>query len=345
MKNKIKLKIHSVYWLTSGITEFIAYTLPYYEPSGKANALYWTTSVLNIVVNMAEFYTYYFILIPAFLIVKRSYPKFLISMLLVMIIGMTCRYFMWNTYNFLYLNTSFEKGFTEKFSSMLSVATFYALFSIMVKFIEVWIETELKKKELLNANASSKIDFLKSQISPHYLFNTLNNVYSLSMVSKNKTADALEKLNKTFEYLTKIEKCSTVKLSEELDYIESFIELSKIRVANTDKIIVNLDKTSLHKEIYPLLLIPFVENAFKHSNLNDEGNYIKISSTSLPNGITFEVENSIPSQMKSKDSKKGIGLKNLKERLSLLYNKNQYEISTQIKNNSFYAKLKIDYVH
>jgi two-component system, LytTR family, sensor kinase len=343
MKKATIIKIHIAYWIFSGTTQFIAFTLPYYTPGGQGEVLYWITSVLNVLTNVAEFYLFYSILIPLYILGKSDYFKFVLVAIPVMLLAMSCRFLNWNSYTIVYGSMDFVNDFKAKFEYLLAQETYYPILALMVRYIEYWVDSEYKKSKLSSLTLASKIDFLKSQISPHFLFNTLNNVYALSMTSREKTSVALTKLQDTFEYLKKIEHESTVTIEEEVAYLQSFVELSKMRVSNSDNVRVDVESISHGRRIYPMLLIPFVENAFKHSNLNDEDNYITIKLESNHDFLKLTVENSIPKHVKSKDKQHGIGLSNLKERLKMLYPNGDYLIETYIENETHYAKLKIDY--
>ncbi len=198
-----------------------------------------------------------------------------------------------------------------------------AIMLLMVSFIlkkaehSQLIEQELE--QLKAQNFETELKFLRSQINPHFLFNSLNNIYSLSVIKSERTPDMLVKLSSMLRYL--IYECNVdkVSLEKEIEYISNYIELQKLK----DDQISNIRFTHQgnNAEISPMLLMPFVENAFKHSKIEDtEKSWIDISLDIKESGkLCFTVENSIPPVPTTKDATGGVGITNVKKRLELLY--------------------------
>ena len=164
------------------------------------------------------------------------------------------------------------------------------------------------------------IKFLKSQINPHFLFNVLNNIYALTVIKSDKAPDNLMRLSEMLRYMLYDSNDGKVPLQKEIDYLENYISLASLKDSRGLNVKVEIDKSQPGIKVAPLLFIPFVENAFKHSKIEDLKNgFINISLITSSEQIEFSVENSIPSVSFKKDKLRGIGLTNTKKRLELLY--------------------------
>ena len=342
MNRKTLIRAHLIYWSIYIVLTFFAYTFPYYDPLGNHLWVYWLGTVLGYVVSILEFYFYYKIVIPRFLLLKCSPIKFLFISFCIMVVGMCARAVIWNLYAFLYQEIPVE-AIHGHFFSLLQVAVFYPSITIVVKVVEAWITSEYEKNQLKDLTIESKVKFLKTQINPHFIFNTLNNIYSLSLKNREKAGVGLEKLQSTFKYLKKVETSSVVSIQETEEYISSYIELSKMRLLHPEKVNYSFERESNNLHIYPMLLVPFIENAFKHSNPVKDHDYITIQVKCKEEYISIEVCNTIPEGIKSKDQESGIGLKNVKERLQLLFSKDQFQMDITQNETEFVSKLKMPY--
>lgn len=217
----------------------------------------------------------------------------------------------------------FFKSMMRTFPSVMAIL----LLSILYR---MFTQKKLKEKQEItfkNEHLLSEMKFLKSQVNPHFLFNSLNNIYALVYLKSERAPTMLMKLSEMLRYM--LYECNDewVPLAKEIAYIENYIELQQLKTEHPQNIIANFGKIETDKLIPPLLLIPFVENSFKHSRIEDTKNgWISMHLTSTDNGIQFIIVNSIPSKPIAKDEVGGIGLKNVKRRLELLY-PNNYELT------------------
>jgi len=209
------------------------------------------------------------------------------------------------------------------FFFIITRSFFAALFifglSTSYKVTIEWFNSERQKKELENEKLASELAFLKSQINPHFLFNTLNNVYSLAFKKSDDTPDAIIKLSKLMRYMLYESNERQVFLSKEIDYLHNYIDLQKLRLPETVEIKFNVEGDIEGRLIEPMLLIPFVENAFKHGVSYNEKSQINISIKLNADELLFVVDNKINNAQLTEESGSGIGLLNVKRRLSLLY--------------------------
>jgi LytS/YehU family sensor histidine kinase len=200
------------------------------------------------------------------------------------------------------------------------------------------------QKELGQSNAS--FDFLRSQINPHFLFNALNTIYGTALQEKaERTSEGIEKLGDMMRFMLQENMQEKISLVRELDYLNNYIALQKLRTdINPGIRIETLIAPPLHTiEIAPMLIIPFVENAFKHGISFREPSHIKVNLEMKDNTLYFDVYNSRhpkPEIDPEKDHT-GIGLENVKQRLNLLY-LNKHELIIRETGKEFFVHLTIE---
>ncbi len=201
---------------------------------------------------------------------------------------------------------------------------------------------EKEMAQLKSEKLKAEMNFLKSQINPHFLFNALNNIYTLSVIKSDDTPDNLLKLSGMLRYMLYDCKEDRVPLKKELEYIDNFVELNKLKDSKGLNIELNIDRSQPNLMVAPLIFVPFIENAFKHSKIEDlDKGWIKINLKAEENTLFFNVKNSVPELTSTKDSVGGIGLKNVKRQLELLYPGN-HELDIQKTANTFDVSLKIN---
>jgi two-component system, LytTR family, sensor kinase len=205
--------------------------------------------------------------------------------------------------------------------SILPVAAIFAL-STSIEVSQEWARQDKSRQEAENDKLHSELEFLKFQINPHFLFNTLNNIYSLASDKSDTTETAILKLSNLLRYAiyeTNVEKIS---LGREIEQIENYLELQKLRLSAKKNIVIDfqLGDNLTNYQIAPMLLLPFVENAFKHGISYLQDSKIVISLAKVGNDLIFKVLNQKPVQVSPlKDEYSGIGLSNVKRRLDLIY--------------------------
>ena len=203
-------------------------------------------------------------------------------------------------------------------------------------YLDAYVRNKLELEKITNDQLQTELKFLKAQFHPHFLFNALNTIYFQMDENVEAAKKTVEKFSELLRYQL-YDQQQTVSINQEIEYLQSFIELQKVRSSERLKLNVSFDNSLDGQQVYPLLLLPLVENAFKYVG----GDYeISIACTVTAGEIKFEVENSIPVQS-SAGKNGGIGLENLKRRLELLY-PGRHELSLQKSSNRFVASLKLD---
>lgn len=202
-----------------------------------------------------------------------------------------------------------------------------------------WANSEKQKEELEKENAENLLEMLRHQVSPHFFMNTLNNIHTLIDISGETAKDAVMKLSKMMRYLLYETANDTTTLQKEVEFIESYVELMKLRVSEKVDIQVNLPTQIPIKNLPPLLFTSFIENAFKHGVSYQKPSYIHIQLLTDEKRLVLQVKNS--QGMVSKDEEgSGIGLENVKKRLELLYLDN-YQLDIFNKKEEYAIHLSI----
>jgi LytS/YehU family sensor histidine kinase len=214
-----------------------------------------------------------------------------------------------------------------------------------VKLTKDWITQKNHANELEKINLETELAFLRSQVQPHFFFNTLNNLYSLTLDKSDKAPDTVLKLSELMSYVVYEAKKKKALLSREINHIHNYLDLERLRYG--DRLDVSFEMTGEidSLQIAPVLLLPFVENSFKHGVGNHlERIPIKINIDVIPKQLIFRIEND---KLDKNDNNglispeyHGVGLKNTRRRLEILY-QNQYDLTIDEDNDKFITTLKI----
>lgn len=265
--------------------------------------------------------------------------------------------------SFLYLEPTYPNTYGDFYNTKLGHLSLVERlgFSGMIKYIILskipmlffptailiaanFYQSQKKLLEIREQKQAAELSALKSQLNPHFIFNTLNNIYSLALKKSDRAPEAIAKLSGIFDYV--LYRCNEkfVYLSDEIEMIENFIALEKLRFSN--RINVTLDNQVQHEsKVAPLLYLSLVENAFKHGVANELGEAkINLRFTEDQQNITFQIENSKPKVATPSELKPSIGLQNLKRQLELLYPAGTHSLEVYEDEGSYIAKLKLDKV-
>ncbi|TYA78441.1 sensor histidine kinase [Seonamhaeicola marinus] len=339
-----KIILHLLFW--AGVLLFYTYFFGF--NSGNFNYVL-SFSVFLMPITVATTYVFIYKLIPEYLITKR-YLKFgfytfctiVISAYLIVISVF---------YGLIYLSNFEYKDMAPISRSLLFVTTAvylvviiasgYKLLKLNLKHSKETSELENKILEAQLKLKEQELNYLKMQIHPHFLFNTLNTMYGFALKKANETPEMILKLSNLLDYLLyKVDK-PFVSLIDEIHHIKDYIELEKMRFNNTLNINFNVKETvSNDIQIAPMLLLPFVENSFKHGTLRNGILTINSRISCDVKSLSFFIENTC-----SEDGfdNTGIGLTNIQKRLDLLY-KDKYLLKIDHKNGIFKVELQLDLV-
>lgn len=336
---KIKqVLLHVIFWL--GVLLFYSYFFENNPEHRKDTILF---ALFLMPTTIATTYVASYKLIPDYLLVKR-YWRFALYSLYTFIISL---YLLFVTifFSFIYISNfqytemnPLTKNVFVIFSAVYLIVIVVSAFKLLqlnlsqtskAKALETKIlDTQLKLKE-------QELNYLKMQIHPHFLFNTLNTMYGFALKKADQTPDMILKLSNLLDYLLYQAKKPVVSISEEIAHLEDYIELEKMRFNDTLNVDFNYNIEDENMSIAPMLLLPFVENSFKHGHLNHGVLDIKINLFAQGQQLDFSVINTY---CKSQNTNSGIGLINIKKRLELLYQDNY---TLQITEQKDYFKVKL----
>lgn len=332
MNKRNRVILHLIFWIIDITFSFFVFQLPSFEWKHPLIHLY-DCSWAHITAILYFYINYYFI-VPRFLL-KKKYIQYVIYTGLNIVVFIILSAYFWNHYEF---RTPLLSN--NQISNLVNASLYYFLVSTAIKMLDYWLKSEMRRKILEREIKETELLYLKSQMSPHFLFNTLNNIYGLSLKNNPQTSLAISQLKDLMIYMANYEKSKKIALLEEINYLKSFIALNKLRsIAKTEFNIKDDPMLNLF-QIEPMILLPFFENAFKHGYYGVDGIVI-IDIFFDKNSFNFSIKNTI-NIGKRKDAIGGIGIPNVKRRLELLYPEN-YNLNAFSENGWFMVELKINF--
>ena len=214
-----------------------------------------------------------------------------------------------------------QSGPIPSYANFLILSVLIAGFDTGLQSTLRWTKVEQEKTQMEKENVASQLALLRNQISPHFFMNTLNNIHSLVDINSEEAKMAIIKLSKMMRYLLYDTENQTTSLKKEIDFVESFINLMKLRFSEKVKISTNFPPSVPDKSIPPMLLIPLIENSFKHGVSYKEKSFISLDLIVGNDRMMFTVKNGKPEKLRY-DDYAGVYLLNAHKRLELLYGKN-----------------------
>jgi two-component system LytT family sensor kinase len=302
-------------------------------------------SLLLMPVTIGTTYTTIYYLIPKHLLTKQYFLFFLHGIYVVIISAYLITLSIYGGLFFFYHLTADEMLPISKSLILVFVGVYTIVFVASVFSLERQnqntitknqdLKNQLLERELkLNAQ---KLDYLKMQIHPHFLFNTLNTIYGFSLQKSDHAPDMILKLSNLLDYLLYQVNDSSVELKQEVEHIQDYIALEQLRFQDVLKVNFKIGGEGQSVRIAPMLMLPFVENAFKHGNIRNGFLEIKINLELKKEVLCFSIYNSIDKNL-DRNNKAGIGLKNIKSRLALLY-KDNYDLKIATDDDFFRVDL------
>jgi two-component system, LytTR family, sensor kinase len=340
MDKRKRIIFHISFWLilyfSSDILSFLGEKSYTFQFGKYQNPLHYSSWFLKLMV------TYLILFFFNKYLGKKLYIQLILSFLVVCGIYVALRYsieeilfFKWfGFHNYSEESRQFPYYFTDNVYNVIS----YSFYAFFLKMIEDFFINEREKTSLLTEKLNAEQAFLKNQLNPHFLFNTLNNIYSLTLNKSEKAPEAVLKLSELMRYMLYESNIEKVNLATEVKYLENFIELQKYRYAGKTYINFEVVGNLNQYKIAPLLLISFVENAFKHGEVNIEDKPLNISLLINENNLNFTVKNYKKDQYK--DELGGIGLENVKRRLQLIY-PNNHSLEVKETADTYFCELNL----
>ena len=339
-----RLKRHFIFWLAVFSYHFVRISL-FYPPNHfleNIRSIFFGALIWGTLLNMIISYTIVYYLVPRFFM-KKKYALFATGLLLLFIIVLMLAI----------INAIINKQMTVAIGMTATKTSFKASairilgnpplicgVLLSLKKIKEWYLKQNENKILARENANAELQLLKAQIHPHFLFNTLNNIYFFILSEPVKAEDLVEKLENLLNYM--INECNVpaVPLDKEINMINDYFELEKVRYGDRLDVELNITGDFDNKTIAPLLMIPFIENSFKHGTskmLRDP--WIKLFIQADEEMLHFTLANNKPAGT-TPDKKDGIGLSNVKKRLAILHPEKHY-LTIEPTENTFTINMQI----
>lgn len=290
-------------------------------------------------------------LIPVYYLNKKKLHYYIISglMLLSVAFGLHSDYMPWNSEKEVtFVDERVFESATNDNNLRWLIRNLPPLFISLLgsSFIALTAYANKKESDALNLQKSqleTELMFLKSQINPHFLFNTIHNIYALTVIQSKEAPEQLLKLSGILRYMLYDSNAEFVSLKKEIENLKNYISLAQLKDSQGLDIEFTIEVEDQNALVAPLLFIPFVENAFKHSQIEDlHKGFIRILLESVPGTLFFSVENSRPEKPYSKDNVGGIGLVNIRKRLHLLYpDKHDLQIQSGQEHYAIHLELEV----
>lgn len=346
----IEIIIHLFFWVSLPI--FLALTqidISIGSVFYNQDEFYIIILIYGIICNALLFYLLVFVVIPHYFSRNKYLHGILVSLLLYILISFFELILDYIVLTSIYSATDSEKIFSNSgaflYMSNFEINILFLIIAIAYRFTKDWFKSEKIKHQLMEEKLSSELQFLKSQINPHFLFNTLNNLFGMARQAKAiPVADGIAKLSNLMRYMIYDSVIDKVPIEKEIKYINDFIDLQKLRIKFTNNINIDFQISNYSPKliIAPLILIPFVENSFKHGISSQNRSEIIIELKTIGNKVDLNIRNTINKlRLNRNDESSGFGLKNVEKRLNLIY-PNKHLLKINIEDNFYTVSLTID---
>lgn len=310
----LRIVLHTLYWLFAW-----SFFVFYYKRYDEINSYTLVAASMNLIIAMITVYTFNYFLIPRFLL-KKKMGQFILYSLLAAILFIYLELLM-TLILLVVLLFNEHRLFPQMVDALMLMLNFLfiVLIAVSIKFYKRWTEKENREQTMQKEKIEAELQMLKTQINPHFLFNTLNSIYALALKNSENTAETVMKLSEILDYILYKINTPTIPLSDEIQIIENYIALEKIRFTNRVIIDFKIEVENRDLPIAPMLIIPFVENAFKHGVAKSmDKSWIRIHLKETAEFLEIEIANSTKTQEATEHQ--GIGIQNTVKRLQLLYN-------------------------
>ncbi len=349
MKKSVIILIHIGYWL---LYLFLLFLMSLFMVMSSANGKNFFDKIelfdfvtqifsFTVVPGLIGFYSFYTYLFPDFLRKKKIALLFILGIFISLLTGIFGLFVMQVAFKEFNMFKADLFGIFMLVLIMALVAVLNGGMGLILKgFITSYEDIKIKE-ELKRKNLEVELSLIKSQLSPHFLFNTLNNIDVLIRRDPDRASLYLLELSDIMRYMLYEAKKGKVFFEKEIHYIKKYIDLQKIRTSNRDFVKLDLKGTFNGVLVEPMLLMPFIENAFKHAENKREGNVIEIEISGSEKSIEFSCKNSYLPDTGMKDEFSGLGNELIKKRMNLLF-PGKHELVISDANEIFHVLLKID---
>lgn len=342
MGKKKLIRLHATFWIILTVINLLD-TFIYNAESYSAHR--YPTMIIRLSFKIFTFYAFYFFVTPFVFSKKGIMYLIFFEIIYLAVIGFI---FAFMTYfPFAYIQSpsnpfeyTLANGIKDRIFAAAAYLSIVSIIGTLSKVSLIWYRNQLKQKETEKHNISNELAMLRAQINPHFLFNTLNNIKSLTKSLPLKAINSVDKLIRIMQYMLFESSQESVPLSNEIGHINNYLDLERIRYNETEFIDFKIAGDYSTINVPPLIFMPFIENAFKHGNRLCPVPGIKILIDVQKSNIYFEIRNFTKDNSYEHSKNSGFGLANIKRRLDLLFG-NKYELNIENVNNIYLVKLNL----
>ena|SRR5690606_11953832 len=337
VKNTIAFKYHFFFWVCYFLINFVRWGSYFndYTYSLKSNLVEFPLHILIVYFNI-------YFLIPRLLLKKRYLTYFS-----VLLLALGVHYSIRTGLNFYLVSEDIwpeaigvQKPFSFNHILAVSIGELYVLsLTAAIKFTVEYLNERTKNRKLRELQYQTELNYLKAQMQPHFFFNTLNNLYGLTLKGSSQASDVVLRLSDFMKYVIYDAEKKEIPLLKEIEYIDNYIALEKLRHGLNFGADISITGDIDDVLVPPLLFLPLVENAFKHGVKNQKKQKITIGFELAEKELIFTIQNYFDPEQRQQ-IQGGIGLVNLKRRLQMLYNR-RYSLKNQADNNQYIVTLII----
>ena len=317
--------------------------LTYWRGTGF-NFVHYMLTCMQPLVVMVVFYLNYLVLAPKLFVAGKHRYDLLINVVLLISLGTLVHYWMD------FVNGMFVPGYRDQDTvgtlsyiarDVLNLAIF-AAGATALALARRWVTADQKLKEMEAARAQAELRNLRNQINPHFLLNTLNNIYALTAFDTAKAQEAIQELSKMMRHILYDYQKPMIPLKEEIDFLENYVKLMRIRLPQSVEVTFNAVQPTGTVEVAPMILISLVENAFKHCTSPTEKSFVHINISTNGQQLICDIQNSNNPKTASDHSGHGIGLQQVERRLQLAYpDRYTWEQGTRDNDKTYYSTITI----
>lgn len=323
MKKPFLIFLHFGYWLlylSLLAVGFAAVSLQIKKTAFQPGfSVIYPLALLYLVPNLISFYSFYFLLFSKYLYPKKFLALIIVGAIVCFIAALSGS--LLSIIQFGLNQPIFNDAgeFLNLTAPSFFIAAVHGIIALVMRGFINWYDEIKIKEELRRKNYEMESALIKSQLNPHFLFNTINNIDVLITKDSAKASEYLNKLSGILRYMVYETRAEKIPLAGELDYIEKYLELQKIRTTNPDYVNFEVTGEANNLQIAPMILFPFIENAFKHTENKKNSNRILIRVSIEKDKLVFKCENSYQANTGEKQDFGGAGNALVKKRLSLIY--------------------------
>ena len=342
MQRSIQIKprviaVHLILWMVYVVSEYLANL---FHMQNEDIWPFLRTTMLSLPLLMVPTYFIALYAVPQFL-KKKKMPLFIAIILGVGAFVFFARIKWTEWINYLEHDMYYKVPPSKVMKNVIRDYSIIAL-AVCIYIIGDWRNKQKQNEELIKAKAETEIKLLKGQLHPHFLFNSLNNIYSLALMKSDLTADSILRLTELLDYLVYKANMNKVPLAKEVQLLSNYIELEQLRYG--EKLKVDIKKNILNDKVMvaPLILLPFAENCFKHGGVGKNGRFwIEVNLEVDERNLAFAIKNSKKLRKGKGNNVGGIGLQNIRERLNLLY-PGRHNLRIEDREESYHVELNLN---